>query len=164
LLVISEAMIVVLMVFRRRASTVDRSMLAALVTFVSVAGPPLLRPVDTGALLPDLATAFLTTVGLALVIAAKFTLGRSFGIVPANRGVVASGPYLLMRHPIYTGYLVTHVSFLLAHPTPRNMVLILLADSALVWRALMEERVLEHDERYRDYRSRVGWRLVPGVF
>ena len=59
---------------------------------------------------PTLATAALSAVGLCLVIAGKLALGRSFGLVPANRGVVASGPYLLVRHPIYSGYLITHVA------------------------------------------------------
>ena len=51
------------------------------------------------------------------VIAGKITLGRSFGIVPANRGVVTAGR-TLVRHPIYTGYLVSHLAF--AWPTRRR--------------------------------------------
>ena len=38
------------------------------------------------------------------------------------------------------------------------------ADSALVIRALLEERVLGRDARYRLYCGRVGWHLVPLVF
>jgi protein-S-isoprenylcysteine O-methyltransferase Ste14 len=113
---------------------------------------------------PDEVTAVVSIAGLALVIAGKLTLGRSFGIVPANRGVVAQGPYRLVRHPIYAGYLVTHFAFLAAHPTPMNLAIVIVSDSALVLRALFEERVLEGDERYRAYCTRVGWHLVPGVF
>ena len=91
-------------------------------------------------------------------------LGRSFGLVPANRGVVASGPYLLVRHPIYSGYLITHIGFLLAHPSAWNIAILLVADTALIVRALYEERILVRDEQYREYCSRVGWHLVPGVF
>jgi protein-S-isoprenylcysteine O-methyltransferase Ste14 len=39
-----------------------------------------------------------------------------------------------------------------------------ISDTALVIRALYEERVLQLDDRYREYCSRVGWHLVPGVF
>ena len=92
------------------------------------------------------------------------TLGRSFGLVPANRGVVVRGPYTLVRHPIYTGYLITHARFSSRNPTPWNVCVILLADTALVVRALMEERVLSADVAYQGYCRRVGWHLVPGVF
>ncbi len=164
LLLTSEALVVALTIFRRRAKAVDHSAAAAIVTAISVAGPPLVRVSAEVALLPDVATAVLSFAGLCLVIAGKLVLGRSFGLVPANRGVVASGPYLLVRHPIYSGYLITHIGFLLAHPSVWNIVLLGVADAALIVRALYEERILIRDERYREYCSRVGWHLVPGVF
>jgi protein-S-isoprenylcysteine O-methyltransferase Ste14 len=164
LLVVSEAMVVVLTIFRRPTNIVDRSVAAMVFTTLSLLGPPLLRPSNGQALVPDVVTALISTVGLCLIIAGKLTLGRSFGIAPANRGVVESGPYLLVRHPIYTGYLVTHLGFLAAHPRPLNIAILAVADSALVIRALLEERVLGRDARYRSYCGRVGWHLVPRVF
>jgi hypothetical protein len=164
LLLISEALVVVLTIIRRRATLIDRSAAAALTTGLSVAGPPLLRASDVGGLIPDAATAALSVAGLSVVIAGKLALGRSFGIVPANRGIVAAGPYVVVRHPIYAGYLATHVGFLAAHPSLWNLAVVLVADTALVLRALVEERILARDERYRRYCSRVGWHLVPGVF
>lgn len=163
-LLVSEALVVVLTIFRRRAQSVDRTMHAAVVTTLSLIGPPLLRAGDAAPLLSDQLTAIMSTAGLGLVIAGKLVLGRSFGLVPANRGVVAQGPYVLMRHPIYTGYLLTHVGFLAAHPTVWNLTMILVADFALIVRALLEERVLNQDEQYRAYCQRVSWHLVPGVF
>ena len=78
--------------------------------------------------------------------------------------MVDTGPYGIVRHPIYTGYLITHVAFLLANPAPWNVAVILFADSALIVRAMMEERVLSADVQYQGYCRRVGWHLVPGVF
>jgi protein-S-isoprenylcysteine O-methyltransferase Ste14 len=69
-----------------------------------------------------------------------------------------------VRHPIYTGYLLIHAAFLVAHPAAWNIGIVLIADTALVVRALMEERVLSQDELYQQYCRRVGWHLVPGVF
>jgi protein-S-isoprenylcysteine O-methyltransferase Ste14 len=163
-LLVSEAMVVVLTIVRRPAGAVDRSSAARIVTVMALVGPPLLRAVDGAALVRDEFTALVSIVGVCLVISGKLTLGRSFGIVPANRGIVAAGPYLLVRHPIYTGYLITHAAFLVAHPSVWNTAVIVLSDTALVIRALYEERVLQLDERYRDYCDRVGWHLVPGVF
>jgi protein-S-isoprenylcysteine O-methyltransferase Ste14 len=164
MLLISEALVAVLTVFRRRARVIDRSFVAGLVTLISTAAPPLLRATDLPPLLPDAGTALISCAGLSLVIAGKMTLGRSFGLVPANRGVVDRGPYVMMRHPIYTGYLLCHIGFLAAHPDPMNAALMVVGDSALIVRALLEERILGKDERYRAYCSRVGWHLVPGVF
>lgn len=164
LLLVSESLIVILTVVRRRARIVDRSLVGSLVTAVSLAGPPLLRASSTSSLAPDGLTATMSALGLALVILGKLSLGRSFGIVPANRGVVARGPYLVVRHPIYMGYVVTHVAFLVAHPQPWNVFVAILADTALVARALIEERVLSADRGYRSYCRRVEWHFVPGVF
>jgi protein-S-isoprenylcysteine O-methyltransferase Ste14 len=164
LLLASEAMVVVLTIFRRRADGVDRTSAARVAAIVSMVGPPLLRASDASGLVSDNVSAFVSVIGLCLVIAGKLTLGRSFGIVPANRGVVAAGPYLFVRHPIYAGYLITHFAFLAAHPTPLNIAIVLCADTGLVARALFEERMLGRDAIYRAYCSRVLWHLVPGVF
>jgi protein-S-isoprenylcysteine O-methyltransferase Ste14 len=164
LLLTGEALVVVLTVVRRRARLVDRSIAAAVMTTLSLAGPPLLRASDVTPLAPDPLTAIVSAFGLMVVILGKATLGRSFGVAPANRGIVVRGPYGLVRHPIYTGYLVTHTGFLLANPTPWNIAIIVVSDAALVVRALMEERVLKADAEYQGYCERVGWHLVPGVF
>ena len=164
LLLAGESLVVVLTIVRRRALAVDRSVTAAVLTAISLAGPALLRPIDGLPLAPDSVTALLSAVGLALVVAGKIALGRSFGIAPANRGVVVRGPYTFVRHPIYTGYLITHIAFVMAHPAPWNVSILLLADSALILRALVEERILRADAAYQQYCLRVGWHLVPGVF
>jgi protein-S-isoprenylcysteine O-methyltransferase Ste14 len=164
LLLAGESLVVVLTIARRRARVVDRSAVAAIMTTVSLIGPPLVRAGDTAPLAADAVTVMLSALGLGLVVIGKITLGRSFGLVPANRGVVVRGPYSLVRHPIYTGYLITHIAFLMAQPTRWNACVFLLADIALVLRALMEERVLSADFEYQQYCRRVGWHLVPGVF
>jgi len=164
MLLVSEALVVVLTIIRRRTSLVDRSADGVIATAVSLAGPPLVRAYGDSHLVPDAATAIVSAAGVMIVIVGKMALGRSFGIAPANRGVVVRGPYTLVRHPIYAGYLVTHVAFLVANPTPWNVSILLLADTALILRALMEERVLRGDEEYERYCARVRWHLVPGVF
>ena len=164
LLLVSESLVVVLTVMRRRAYLVDTSVAAVTITAIALLGPPLLRTGDAPGLLPDALTALISCAAICLVIVGKITLGRSFGIVPANRGIVDKGPYLLVRHPIYAGYLVSHLAFVAAYPTPWNIAVVVISDTALVWRALFEERLLRQDERYQAYCARVGWHLVPGLF
>ncbi len=164
LLLVSESLVVVLTVIRRPARLTHRSVTAAIITTLSLAGPPLLRATDVAPVMPDILTAVVSALGVSLVIVGKLTLGRSFGIAPANRGIVARGPYNVVRHPIYLGYIVAHVAFLGAHPTPMNITVVLVADTALILRALIEERVLGADIEYQAYCRRVAWHLMPGVF
>jgi hypothetical protein len=164
LLLTSEATVVVLTLVRRRPQFVDRSPAGLITTALSIAGPPLLRAVDGAHAIPDAVTAAVSASGLGVVVFGKVALGRSFGIAPANRGIVDRGPYRIVRHPIYAGYLLTHFAFFVAHPSPWNAAVILIADGALVMRALIEERVLCADEQYRSYCGRVSWHLVPGLF
>jgi protein-S-isoprenylcysteine O-methyltransferase Ste14 len=159
LLLVSEALVVALTVIRRSAATVDRSMRARVLTAL-----PLLQPSHLPALAPELLTVALSAVGLGVVIAGKVTLGRSFGLMPANRGVVSSGVYQLVRHPIYLGYLVTHVAFLVANPGGWNILALVAADAALMARAVCEEATLSQDPQYQAYQQQVRWRVCPGVF
>lgn len=164
LLLLSEALVVILTLVRRSALSVDRSARARVLTTLSMIGPPLLVPAAVLPLVPEPATLALSCAGLCIVIAGKITLGRSFALLPANRGVVSSGLYRIVRHPIYMGYLVTHVAFLLASPSLWNVVALLAADTALLARAVCEEQTLEKDAAYREYRTRVRWRVAPGLF
>ena len=164
LFLVSEALVVVLTIVRRRAQVVDRSVSSAFLTMFSLVGPPLMRAGAGEALVPDALTAVVSTIGVAIVIAGKLTIGRSFGIAPANRGVVARGPYNVVRHPIYAGYLLTHAAVLAAYPSLWNVFAVVTGDIALVLRALAEERVLSADHEYRRYCSRVAWHLVPGLY
>jgi protein-S-isoprenylcysteine O-methyltransferase Ste14 len=164
LLLVSESLVVVLTVVRRRTVAIDRSVAAAIVTTVSLVGPSLVRTSAGGGLVPDAVTVIVSSIGLFIVIAGKITLGRSFGLVPANRGVVCTGVYRFVRHPIYAGYLLTHLAFACAHPTVWNWSVLIIADTALIVRALYEERVLGADGSYQSYCQRVEWHLVPGVF
>ena len=162
-LLLSETLVVVLTVMRRSAATVDRSVRARVLTGVSTLGPPLLAPAAI-AMVPESVTIAMSCAGLSVVIAGKITLGRSFALLPANRGVVSSGVYGIVRHPIYLGYLITHLAFLMANPTLWNVLALLAADTALLARAVCEEQTLALDPKYRDYQSRVRWRVAPGLF
>lgn len=164
LLLASETLVVILTICRRSTSIVDRSIRARVLTTISMMGPPLARPAAVAALAPELMTVALSAAGLLVVIAGKLSLGRSFGLMPANRGIVSTGLYRLVRHPIYLGYLVTHLAFVAANPSVWNIVLLLAADLALLLRAVCEEATLARDAAYRTYQSQVRWRVVPGVF
>jgi protein-S-isoprenylcysteine O-methyltransferase Ste14 len=85
-------------------------------------------------------------------------------LIPANRGIVSTGLYRLVRHPIYLGYLITHLAFVAANPGPWNLLVLVVSDVALLARAVCEEETLSHDPEYRAYKKRVRWRVLPGLF
>ena len=164
LLLASETLVVILTILRRPTAIVDRSPHARLLTAFSMLGPLAVRPAAAVPFASELATVAVSAVGLAIVIGGKLSLGRSFGLMPANRGVVSTGLYRIVRHPIYMGYLITHAAFVAAHPTAWNLGVLLCADVALMWRAVREERTLRQDPAYHAYAQHVRWRVVPGVF
>ncbi len=164
MLLASEALVVVLTVLRRTTGEVDRSGRARTITAVALTGPLIVSPVIGAAVLPEIVTALLSASGLLIVITGKLSLGRSFGLMPANRGVVSTGLYRRVRHPIYMGYLITHAAFLFANPTIWNIAALVVGDLALMIRAGYEERILARDPAYRDYLLNVRWRVVPGLY
>jgi protein-S-isoprenylcysteine O-methyltransferase Ste14 len=163
LLLVGEALVVVLTCLRRPASVVDRRPLVRLVTTVSMMLPLLSKPAHVAPIIPEAAAAMLVGVGLLVVVGGKISLGYSFGLLPANRGVMERGLYRIVRHPIYLGYLLTHIPFLAAHPSGWNAVVLLVGDAALIVRALYEEQTLGRDPQYVRYCQSVKWRLLPGI-
>jgi protein-S-isoprenylcysteine O-methyltransferase Ste14 len=96
-------------------------------------------------------------------VAALFSLKRSFGVVPANRGIQDGGLYRFVRHPLYAAELLALLGVLIANASILN-ALIWTAECALqCLRARAEEQLLGTDATYRAYRGRVRYRLIPGL-
>jgi len=106
----------------------------------------------------------LQLTGLLIAITSLLVLGRSFGFVAADRGLKTSGPYAIVRHPIYASYFLIQCGYLLQSPSVRNAVVVAFATACNVGRALAEERVLAGSADYLAYSQRVRWRLFPFVW
>lgn len=164
LFLISSAALLVYFTLRRRpAQSVERSWLARVTALAGTLGPLALRPTVHSSI-PDHFTAWLSLVGASITIAGIVALGRSFGVVAANRGIVQHGIYRCIRHPLYAGYVLGHIGFVLSFPTPWNLALWLVADGSQLVRILLEERLLKNDPAYVAYMAQVRWRMLPGVF
>lgn len=161
--VISEGFVVVFIIIRRNALMVTTRPLDWLVALISTALPMLIKAGSTS-LAPTVYGTTLMLTGLLFSISSKLTLRRSFGLAAANRGVVHSGPYAFIRHPIYAGYVLGYVGFSLNNPLNWNFTLYVVAICLLVLRIMAEERVLSQDPNFVAYTHRVPYRLVPGLF
>ena len=165
LLLVSECYTLMLVLLARRASLRDASPLAMAATVYATCAVALLDPADTTRLAPEWVGATLQVLSMLWQFTAKIFLGRSFGLLPAQRGLVVGGPYRFVRHPIYFGYLIAHIGLLLANFSWRNAGVLALLYVAQVIRIRREESVLEADNgEYRLYRQRVRWRLLPFVY
>ncbi len=164
ILIPSEGIVVLLILIRRTTVHVSRRPTDWLLAFTAATAPLLVQTSMGRPFLAPIIGAALMFTGMAIQIYAKIALGRSFGCVPANRGVKLSGPYRYVRHPMYAGYMLTHLAFFLLNPTAWNLAMYALCDSLQVPRLLAEERLLRDDPQYQDYVQTVRYRLLPGVF
>ena len=164
LLLPSEGLVVIFMLMRRRTEQISWRWQDWLLAFSATVAPMLVKPAVGTALVSPTVGASLLVFGTILQMHAKLVLGRSFGCVPANRGLKLSGPYRFVRHPMYAGYLFSQIAFLLMNPTVWNLTLYGACYCLQIPRLLNEERLLSHDPRYREYQATVKYRLIPGVF
>ncbi len=85
--------------------------------------------------------------------------------VAENQTVISTGPYALVRHPMYTGGLIMLFGIPLALGSWWGMLINVPMTVAVAWRLLDEERFLvEKLPGYAEYRGTVKYRLVPWVW
>lgn len=162
MLLLSEGLVLVFLLIRRSTDKVSTNPRDWIVAFGGTLTPLLVATTET-IFLPQLGFCVIL-IGFTLHLSAKLSLRRSFGIVPADRGVKTLGLYAFVRHPIYLGYMVAHVGFLLGAPSLWNASVYAVTWALLIGRIFFEERFLSLNPDYRAYCTKVRYRLFPGVF
>ena len=107
----------------------------------------------------------LTCAGIAFAVWARVTLGKNWsGIVTVKQDhqLIRTGPYALVRHPIYSGLLLAIVGTAVALGKVRGFlaVLVIFAGWWLKWRAEESFMVQEFGEQYEQYRRETP-ALIP---
>lgn len=105
----------------------------------------------------------LSWLGLVIALYARFSLGRNIGLVPAQRQIVTTGAYGLVRHPIYTAAFVNYVALLLGRYSRLTAILVALGMFWFAVKSLVEEHFLRADPEYAAYMARVRRRWLPGI-
>ena len=82
-----------------------------------------------------------------------------------DQKVITTGPYALIRHPMYAGVLVMLAGIPFALDAWWSLGIILLSAPALVWRILDEEKLLKRElPGYAAYAQKVRYRLIPYIW
>ncbi len=85
--------------------------------------------------------------------------------ISENQKVISTGPYALVRHPMYAGGLLLFIGTPLALGSFWGLFAFVAVLPALIWRLLDEEKFLAKNlPGYVEYCAKVRWRLIPGVF
>ena len=160
----AEGLNVVFIVTRRRAVATSYRPVDWAISLGAVSFSMAVRPGALPPLAPPAIAATLILAGVLVQVWSKLTLRRSFGITPANRGLVVHGPYRFIRHPMYLGYLIGWIGFYLLNPTLWNTNVYALCILLQWLRIGAEERVLAEDPGSAAYRSDVRYRVIPGLY
>ena len=166
-LVVAFYALVVVLYLRRGSAQATTGSRPAKVVAVVASWLPLALPYVSGTIASTrmlLTAEVLLVTGMVWSVVALRTLGRSFSIVAQARTVVRSGPYAVVRHPLYLGELVAALGIVLRAPSVAGFAVWCLLAGLQIHRTRHEERILsEALPDYSSYRALTRWRIVPGL-
>ena len=162
LIIAVEGLVAVMLIIRRDPENTQHSWKTWLATSVGTFAPLLLRPIDASTDL--LVGQVLQVAALGLQIGGVLSLNRSFGLLPAHRGVKSDGLYRWVRHPLYSAYLLAHVGYLASNLSWANVLVVVIGTAFQVVRILQEEQLLLQYPDYVRYSGSTRWRLVPAIW
>lgn len=158
---ITETLAALLFLVRSDPVSVSSDLRDWLLALAATICPFLFMPTGNG-MLP--AASAIIIAGALLQLSGMISLNRSLGMVPALRKLKTGGMYRFVRHPLYLSYFVTFSGYLLANSSLRNLLVYLLTMGLMVLRIGREEAHLRTQSEYREYMSRVKFRVLPFVF
>ena len=109
----------------------------------------------------------LTSIGLGFALWARFAIGRNWGgLITVQEGhkIVRSGPYSIVRHPIYSGFMLATLGTAIVFGTVGGLVSTALVVLSWGYKSRLEERYMiqQFGTEYKDYRRDVK-ELIPGI-
>jgi protein-S-isoprenylcysteine O-methyltransferase Ste14 len=106
----------------------------------------------------------LIAAGEAWAVWSLRSLGRNVSVIAQARGLTDAGPYRWIRHPLYTGEIVSSLGLALLAGSLAAFAVWLAFIAVQAYRALREEQLLARElPGYRGYQARTA-ALLPGLF
>ena len=105
----------------------------------------------------------LTVLGAAVALVAFLGLGSNFSITPEVRDLVVTGPYRLLRHPIYFAELLMIAGIVVGYARLTTLVGAIGVLGLQIYRIRAEEKLLRDSfpSTFADFTRRTPYRLVP---
>jgi protein-S-isoprenylcysteine O-methyltransferase Ste14 len=110
---------------------------------------------------------FLIIIGMWMVfrVFKENSFGSTTVDIANNQKVISTGPYAIVRHPMYASAGVYFIGMSLALGSYWGLITSVLTILGLIWRLLDEEKFLTQNlPGYTEYCSKVRWHLIPGIF
>lgn len=106
--------------------------------------------------------------GIIVAIWARRTLGSNWSSnleIKQEHELITTGPYRLVRHPIYTGVIIGLMGTFLVFGKLNILILLVIISAGMIARARIEDGLMEKQfpDKYPDYKRRVK-SLIPYVF
>lgn len=159
-----QTLILCFLLFRRPAHLVTERPIDFLLAVAGTVLPMMAMPTSGGGPLPAAFCTGLMILGLFVHLSAKLSLRRSFGVIPADRGVKSEGAYRFVRHPMYLGYMIVEIGLFLNGPQLWNGAVFAVHWMLFLYRMAAEERVLRLNPAYAAYCEKTRYKLIPGVY
>jgi len=107
-------------------------------------------------------------LGIILAVWAVVEMQKSkINIAPQprkNASLVISGPYAIIRHPMYTSIIIAVTPLIISHWDLNMFLFLIFLYLNLIFKLLFEESLLkEYFTGYKEYMTK-SWRIIPGIF
>jgi len=119
---------------------------------------------SSGYIVSPVAGLILVTFAAILSLISLLMMGRAFGVRPALRDLVTTGPYRFVRHPMYLAYFLADIGYNLQESNVVTVLFVLVGWVSLVYRIRAEERVLSQHPAWPAYLSLARYRIFPGLW
>jgi len=102
---------------------------------------------------------------LVYLVFQENSFGASTVEIVKDQKVISTGPYAVVRNPMYACAAIFFVAMAFALGSYWDLIPAVLTILGLVWRLSDEEHFLAQNlPGYKEYRAKVRWRLIPGIF
>lgn len=164
-LVLRNTSLTFLFLLRRPSKLTSKKVIDWIVAIAATFMTYLYETIGTRPVFPTLKpAAYVVMVAAAFLSAiAVVNLGQSFGIVPSNRGIKTKVFYAVVRHPIYSLYMMHDIGWNLNCFSAHNVCVFFLYCLLTYGRARCEERLLRQDPAYQEYASKTSYMFLPGI-